>query len=216
MVTFPDPADRNVLAEDCRRCPALAEARTCIAWGVGSLDATLVVVGEAPGAGSPEAARWRGGNHTGMAYTARHSGRRVRTLLESLGYGPDELYFTNAVKCFPSNGEGSNREPTAGERANCRPYLLAELEQVDPACVVPTGRHATTSLLAAAGRDLEGFLETVLEPIETDELPPLLPILHPSYQDVWLRRLGYEDEAAYREAVGDALEALGALEAPGT
>ena len=37
-----------------------------------------------------------------------------------------------------------------------------------------------------------------------------------SYQDVWLRRLGYEDEAAYREAVGDALEALGALEAPGT
>ncbi|WP_336272830.1 hypothetical protein [Natronomonas aquatica] len=30
-VTFPDPADRNVLAETCERCPALAESRERIA-----------------------------------------------------------------------------------------------------------------------------------------------------------------------------------------
>jgi DNA polymerase len=209
VATFPDPADRNPLASDCRRCPGLADARCRIAWGVGSTDATLVVVGEAPGAGDPDADRWRGGNHTGMAYTARHSGRRVRDLFEGLGYRPDDLYFTNAVKCFPSNGEGSNREPTPDERANCRPYLLAELERVAPDCVVPTGRHATESLLVATDRSMDGFLEAVLEPIRPDTLPPILPILHPSYQDVWIARLGYEPDD-YERAIGEALAGLGA------
>lgn len=209
MATFPDPEARNVLAADCRRCLDLVADRSCISWGVGSLDATLVVVGEAPGAGDPEADRWQGGNHTGMAYTARHSGRRIRDLLEGLGYDPEDLYFTNAVKCFPSDGEGSNREPTAEERANCRPYLLEELDAVDPACVVPTGRHATESLLAATDRRLDGFLDVVLDPIETDALPPLLPLLHPSYQEVWVDRLGY-DPGEYEAAVGDALADIGA------
>jgi DNA polymerase len=212
MATFPDPEDRNVLAEDCRRCPVLSADRTCISWGVGSTDATLVVVGEAPGAGTPEADRWKGGNHTGMAYTARHSGRRIRDLFEGLGYAAGDLYFTNAVKCFPSDNEGSNREPTPAERANCRPYLLAELEQVDPDCVVPTGRHATESLLAATDRGLDGFVDSVLEPIRTDALPPLLPILHPSYQDVWIPRIGYEPEG-YERAIGAALADLGAAPA---
>ena len=209
-MAFPDPTDRNRLAEDCQRCPALVESRTRISWGVGSLDASLVVVGEAPGAGTPEADRWRGGNHTGMAYTARHSGRRIRRLFESLGYDSDTLYFTNAVKCFPSDGAGSNREPTAEERANCRPYLLAEIDAIEPSCVVPTGRHATESLLAAVDRSLDGFLDAVLEPIETDRMPPLLPILHPSYQDVWVGRLGYDPEG-YERAIGEALAELGAV-----
>jgi len=211
VATFPDPDDRRPMAPDCRRCADLAAARERISWGVGSLEATLVVVGEAPGAGTPEADRWRGGNHTGMAYTARHSGRRIRDRLASLGYDPDELYFTNAVKCFPPSDDGgeSNREPTAAERANCRPYLLAELDAVAPDCVVATGRHATESLLAATDRSLDGFLEAVLEPVETDRLPPVLPVLHPSYREVWIPRLGYDDDG-YRRAMRAALEAVGA------
>jgi DNA polymerase len=88
--TYPD--QRHELAADCRRCPALVESRECISWGNGPLDAEIVVVGEAPGAGTPEADRWQGGNWTGMAYTARHSGRRIRDLLAEAGY-PD-AYFT--------------------------------------------------------------------------------------------------------------------------
>lgn len=209
MPTFPDRAARNALADDCQRCPELADCRTEISWGVGSRDATLVVVGEAPGAGNPDADCWRGGNYTGMSYTARHSGRRIRELFESLEYAPDELYFTNAVKCFPSDGEGSNREPTAEERDNCRPYLLEELTAIEPPCVVPTGRHATETLLAATDRTLDGFLDAVLTPIRTDELPPLLPVLHPSYQAIWRSRLGYEADE-YRNAIGRALSELGA------
>jgi len=207
MAEFPDRGARNPLAEDCRRCPALVDARECISWGNGSLDADLVVVGEAPGAGDSSAERWRGGNWTGMAYTSRASGRKVRELFADLGYGSDDLYFTNAVKCFPPDGEGGNREPTDEELANCRPYLLREVRQVEPRCVVATGKHATRSLLAAEGRDLDGFLDAVLEPVACERLGvPVLPVLHPSYQEVWIARLGHTRES-YLAAIAEGIAA---------
>jgi uracil-DNA glycosylase family 4 len=202
---FPDPADRLVLEPGCDRCPALVDCRNRIAWGTGPEDADVVVVGEAPGAGDPSRERWQGGNHTGMAYTTRHSGRRIRGLFDRLGYEP---YYTNAVNCFPSNSKGSNREPTAEEKENCRAHLEAEVESVDPAVVVSTGKHATATLLAFEGRTVDAFLDRVLTP---ERLPTLdrwlLPILHPSYQDVWIARLGY-DADGYERAVGEAVAAL--------
>ena len=202
MAEFPDRDSRNRLESNCLRCPALVESRECIAWGNGSLDADVMVVGEAPAYGNPEADEWRGGNWTGMAYTSRHSGRTVRDLFADAGLAPDDLYVTNAVKCFPaeecggdggeSDGRPTNREPTADERANCRGHLRTEIEQVDPAVVATTGKHATLSLLG----DLPGgFLDSVLEPVASDEFgTTLLPLVHPSYQNVWLPRLGYSRE----------------------
>ncbi|MFC6719748.1 uracil-DNA glycosylase family protein [Natrialbaceae archaeon GCM10025810] len=203
------PARRHALEPNCDRCPALAEARERISWGTGDPDADVVVVGEAPGYGSPGADRWRGGNWTGKAYTSRHSGRRIRRTLERVGFR-DRAYYTNAVKCFPPDPDDptTNREPTAEERTNCRGHLLTELESVDPALVLATGKHATTTVLAAEGRELEGFLDSVLEPVRCERLGVwLLPILHPSYQDVWIGRLGYEP-AEYLEALGETLERL--------
>ncbi len=89
---LPARDNRNALADDCRRCSELSESRTCISWGNGPLDAEVVVVGEAPAAGDPEADRWRGGNLTGMAYTSRQSGRKIRRVLDDAGFGPDECY----------------------------------------------------------------------------------------------------------------------------
>ncbi|MFW5918548.1 MAG: uracil-DNA glycosylase family protein, partial [Haloferacaceae archaeon] len=112
---LPDPDRRRVLEPGCSRCPGLAKARTRIAWGVGPDDADVVVVGEAPAVGDPDAERWQGGNHTGMAYTSRHSGQRIRQLFAELGYA-DRTYYTNAVKCFPraevgfGSGSGSNSD----------------------------------------------------------------------------------------------------------
>jgi uracil-DNA glycosylase family 4 len=207
-VQFPAADERLVLDADCRRCPALVESRTCISWGNGPRDADVVVVGEAPGAGDPDADRWRGGNHTGLAYTSRHSGRRVRRLLAAVGVG-DRTFYTNAVKCFPADGEGSNREPTAEELANCRSHLETELDRLDPAVVVATGKHATETVLAFEGRELDGFLDAVLDVVACPTLGvSLVPILHPSYQEVWLARLGY-DEAAYRRELAARLRECG-------
>jgi DNA polymerase len=199
----PDPETRNALAADCRRCPDLVASRECISWGNGPADAEVMVVGEAPGAGSPDADRWRGGNWTGLAYTSRHSGRRVRELMTAVGH--PEAYYTNAVKCFPGDGEGSNREPTAEERANCRPYLREEVGTVDPRVVVPTGKHATQSVLALEGKSVDGFIEHVLEPVDCPGLGVrVVPILHPSYQDVWLPEVEHT-VASYRAAIADLL-----------
>jgi uracil-DNA glycosylase family 4 len=167
-----------------------------------------VVVGEAPGAGTPEADLWKGGNWTGMAYTARHSGRKIRELFADLGFDGDDLYFTNAVKCFPEGEEGSNREPSRKERANCRPYLEAEITDIEPRTVIGTGKHATTSLLATEGRSLDGFVDSILEPVALDGLgTTLVPILHPSYQAVWLSRLDYTYEG-YLDAIAETLAAV--------
>ncbi|WP_123536585.1 uracil-DNA glycosylase [Halosimplex salinum] len=208
MPSFPDPDDRNALADDCRRCPALTEHRQCISWGNGPTDAALVVVGEAPAAGDPDADRWRGGNLTGMAYTSRRSGRKIREIVADAGFAGD-AYYTNAVKCFPPDPDdpSDNREPTAEERANCRPYLVEEIRQVDPVAVLATGKHATKSVLAVEGRDLDGFLDAVLEPVACDSLgTTLVPLVHPSYQEVWIGRLGYDREeyvAAIRETLAE-------------
>jgi DNA polymerase len=211
MPTFPDPRSRNALPEDCRRCSALAECREHIAWGNGPVDASLVVVGEAPAAGDPDADRWRGGNLTGLAYTSRRSGRKIRQIVADAGYAGD-AYYTNAVKCFPADPDdpGDNREPTAEERANCRPYLVEEIEEVDPTAVLATGKHATKSVLAVEGQRLDGFLDSVLEPVDCEALgTTLVPLVHPSYQEVWIGRLGYTREE-YVDAIRRAVDAVGA------
>nr|WP_328821263.1 uracil-DNA glycosylase [Natronorubrum halalkaliphilum] len=193
----------------CDRCPALTDGRECISWGTGPLDASVLVVGEAPGRGNPDADRWQGGNWTGKAYTSRHSGRRIRRMLARIGYG-DDAYYTNAVKCFPSDPDDptSNREPAPEERANCRGHLLTEIETVEPDVVLATGKHATKTVLAAEDRHLEGFIDSVLEPVRCDRLGVwLVPILHPSYQDVWIGRLGFEPEE-YLEEIRATLEAV--------
>ncbi len=212
MATFPDPDRRLVLEPGCERCPALVECRERIAWGAGPRDADVMVVGEAPGAGDPDADRWRGGNWTGVAYTSRHSGRRIRETLVQAGY--PGAYYTNAVKCFPAAdpdadpGAATNREPTGEELAACRRHLLAELETIDPAVVVTTGTHATRSVLSAAGQTVDGFLDLVLDPVDCPDLGVrVLPLVHPSYREVWIGRLGYEYEE-YVTAIGNRLDGI--------
>jgi len=107
-----------------------------------------------------------------------------------------------AVKCHPPG----NRDPTEQELANCRPYLVEEVETVEPGAVLTTGKHATETVLALDGESLDGFLDGVLDPRESDALGvPVVPLLHPSYQEVWLSRLGYEREG-YVDAISGAVE----------
>ncbi|MFB6311252.1 MAG: uracil-DNA glycosylase family protein [Salinirussus sp.] len=205
VIRFPEPAERLVIAPGCTRCSSLASSRNRIAWGNGPLNADLVVVGEAPAAGDQDAKRWQGGNVTGFAYTSRHSGRRIRDLLADAGFGHESCFFTNAVKCHPTDHEAEPREPTATERATCRRHLRREIAVVEPFAIIPTGRHATASVLAADGIELDGFLEQVLEPTKSEAFDAMVvPLLHPSYQDVWLSRIGL-DRGEYTSRIRDTL-----------
>ncbi|MDG5776113.1 uracil-DNA glycosylase family protein [Haloarculaceae archaeon H-GB2-1] len=206
MAEYPAESSRNPLTDECVRCPTLVDSRDCISWGNGPLDASVVVVGEAPAAGDPDADRWQGGNRTGMAYTSRRSGRKVRDLCADAGLDvTSDCYFTNAVKCHPPN----DRDPTDDELVNCRSHLVAEMDLLHPDVVLTTGKHATRSVLAIEDRSLDGsfdgFLDAVLDSIPMPTLETsLVPVVHPSYQEVWIGRLGHTYDS-YVAALGDAL-----------
>ena len=101
--------------------------------GVGPLDASLVVIGEAPGGTEVE----EGAPFVGQA------GRQLDEALEAAGVERAEAYVTNVVKVRPPN----NRTPHVDEIDAWRPVLEAELERIDPAVVVTLGNTATRALL---------------------------------------------------------------------
>ncbi len=111
---------------DCTRCPALVDSRTQIVNGVGPADATLLFVGEAPGANEDE---------QGEPFVGR-SGDVLDTGLRDIGLARQDVRITNCVRCRPPE----NRDPTSEERANCRDYLDREIAAVDPELIVTLGK----------------------------------------------------------------------------
>ena len=101
--------------------------------GAGPMDATIVVVGEAPG--EQEVAE--GAPFVGNA------GRRLDSLLEEAGIDREGLYLTNVVKIRPPE----NRDPRVAEVEAWRPVLDAEIERIDPAVVLTLGNAATRAVL---------------------------------------------------------------------
>ena len=133
----------------CERCPELVESRSRIVNGVGPADADLVFVGEAPG--EREDAQ-------GEPFVGR-SGAVLDEVLGENGIGRDDVRITNCVRCRPPG----NRDPHAEELGNCREYLEAEVDAVDPAVLVTLGKVPSEHLL---GRDVAitseaGAVETV-------------------------------------------------------
>lgn len=113
----------------CKRC-GLWETTTgtvCVA-GDGPKDASVVVIGEAPGAAE---------ERTGKPFQGE-SGKILRRELDKNDI-LDDAYITNVVKCRPPD----NRTPTADEIRACRPYLEKELERIDPDFVLTVGVPAT-------------------------------------------------------------------------
>lgn len=118
---------------DCERCPALVECRSQIVNGRGAADADLVLVGEAPGRFEDEA---------GRPFVGR-SGEVLDAAIVDLGVDPGVVRITNTVRCRPPD----NRDPTVGERDNCRGHLEAEIAAVDPAVVLALGRVPAQALV---------------------------------------------------------------------
>jgi DNA polymerase len=110
----------------------LCRSRTRVVFGEGPLNAELFVVGEAPGFNEDKEGKpFRGA-----------SGMLLDRLLSSVGIEREEVYLTTLVKCRPPE----DRAPKPAEINACRPYLLAQLEAIDPKVVVAMGDLASRSL----------------------------------------------------------------------
>jgi len=116
----------------CTRC-ALHQGRTQAVFGVGSVDAALMVVGEAPGADE---------DRQGEPFVGR-AGRLLNAMLRAIGLTRGEVYIANIVKCRPPR----NRDPAPEEATACEGYLRRQIELVGPRVILAAGRVAAQSLL---------------------------------------------------------------------
>lgn len=106
--------------------------------GVGShQNRPLVFVGEAPG-GEEERKREP---FVGPA------GKNLHILLGEAGLKKDEVFVTNLIKYRPVTPRGSNRSPTERERRRARPFLMEEVEILQPCLLVCLGLSAAKGLL---------------------------------------------------------------------
>lgn len=119
-------------AKACRRCPALAEARTTVVFGAGNADADLLFVGEAPGANE---------DRLGLPFVGQ-AGQLLDRLLGEVGLRRDDVFIANVLKCRPPG----NRDPLPTEIDNCHEYLLAQVELIRPRVVCTLGNFATKLL----------------------------------------------------------------------
>jgi uracil-DNA glycosylase family 4 len=120
----------------CRKCQ-LWKTRSNAVPGEGSLDATTLFIGEAPG-------YWedvKGRPFVGVA------GKLLDTLLADANLSRSTVYITNVVKCRPPK----NRVPSPVEVKTCTAYLNRQIKTIQPEIIVTLGRHATSYVLSEAG-----------------------------------------------------------------
>ena len=121
--------DRALSCVDC----GLAETRTNVVFGVGDVDARLMLVGEAPGKNED----LQGEPFVGAA------GQLLDRLLADIGLQRSEVYIANVLKCRPPG----NRDPRPEEIDSCKGYLREQIRLIRPEVVVTLGNFATKLLL---------------------------------------------------------------------
>ena len=128
------------MVKDCPACK-LCQTRTNTVFGVGSETASLMVVGEGPGADE---------DAQGEPFVGR-AGKLLDEMLKSIGRSRKDaapggsVFIANVVKCRPPG----NRDPEADEVEACRPYLDRQIELVQPKLIVALGRVAAQRLLGS-------------------------------------------------------------------
>jgi uracil-DNA glycosylase len=143
-----EPVRERVRA--CTKCAHLACSRTQTVFGVGNPDADLMFIGEAPGVDEDQ---------QGEPFVGR-AGQLLTKILKAMNFAREDVYIANILKCRPDTAPGSfgNRAPTPTEMQTCRPYLVEQIEIIQPKVLVALGAVAVEGLLGVRGtmRDLRG------------------------------------------------------------
>lgn len=109
-------------------CSELAEGATQLVMGDGNPSADIVLIGEAPGKAEDE---------QGKPFVGA-SGRFLDEMLAAANMQRTDVYITNIVKYRPPN----NRDPSPEEKRDFWPYLMRQLEIIQPKVILTLGRHS--------------------------------------------------------------------------
>ena len=179
----------------CTKCAHLASSRTQTVFGVGNPDAEIMFIGEAPGADEDQ---------QGEPFVGR-AGQLLTRIIKAMGFAREDVYIANILKCRPDMPAGSfgNRAPTPAEMQMCRPYLLEQIDIIQPKVLVALGAVAVEGLLGARGtmRELRGRWHFY-------NGTPLMITYHPAYL------LRNQSPSEKRKVWEDMLQVLERLEKP--
>ncbi|SNS43983.1 DNA polymerase [Granulicella rosea] len=118
---------------DCTRCPLAYAGRHKIVFADGDPNARLMFVGEGPGADE---------DASGIPFVGK-AGQLLNNMIQAMGVKREEVYIANIVKCRPP----ANRQPEPVEANTCSPFLLRQIDVVQPRVIVALGATAATYLL---------------------------------------------------------------------
>jgi len=133
--------------------------------GVGSADAEMVFIGEAPGKSEDQ----KGEPFVGAA------GKFLNEMLGLINLKREDIYITNIVKYRPPN----NRDPLPEEKAECRQWLLDELKIISPRLIIFLGRHAMNNFFP----DLQisqAHGKLLIKPFKSMSTKYFFPLYHPA------------------------------------
>ena len=179
----------------CLKCPNLASSRKNVVFGVGDIHAPLMFVGEAPGADEDT----QGEPFVGLA------GQLLTKIIVAMGFTRQSVYIANILKCRPDlpGQSAGNRKPTPKEMETCLPYLLEQIDLIQPKVIVALGATAVEGLLGKT----EGITK-LRGHFKTFHSTPLMPTFHPAYL---LRNQAITEK---RKVWEDMLQVLEKLDAP--
>ncbi|MFH1183016.1 MAG: uracil-DNA glycosylase [Candidatus Moraniibacteriota bacterium] len=159
------------------KCCQLADVRTNIVPGEGNADADVLFIGEGPGRNEDE----QGRPFVGQA------GQLLNQLLAEIGWKREDVFIANVVKCRPPQ----NRDPLPEEVETCWPWLVKQVEIIEPQLIVLLGRHAMERFLP--GMKISAVRGKVLRRnIPGIGMKVLMPTYHPAaalYHGQWLTPL---------------------------
>jgi DNA polymerase len=145
-------------------CPELRASAIQLVMGDGNLDADIIFIGEAPG---------RKEDETGLPFVGA-SGKFLDEMLELAGMKREDVYITSIVKYRPPN----NRDPRPDEKRAFLPYLLKQIEIIQPKAIVPLGRHGMEYFLPNVSISaVHGKARTV---VLDDREVLVIPVYHPA------------------------------------
>lgn len=118
---------------DSNVCADLRQQATQLVMGEGNPNADILLIGEAPGKNEDI----QGRPFIGAA------GKFLDFMLQAAGIDRADVYITNIVKYRPPN----NRDPSPQEKQAFWPYLLEQIEIINPKVILTLGRHSGMAFL---------------------------------------------------------------------
>ena len=198
---------REIVVND-KICRAKVYPGKKVVFGVGSIDATIMFVGEAPGGDEEE---------QGEPFVGR-AGQLLNKMISAMGLARGQVYIGNILNWRPEMGarntDGSqtgNRPPTAEEMAYCLPFIRAQIGIIQPRVLVALGKTAVDGLL---GADRFKSIGAARGAWHSYAGTPLRASYHPSYL---LRQEGLTSASAKkikRDAWEDLLAVMERAELP--